>query len=155
MSFQEAVAVPILYDLALGSCNLERGYSDTENFHARIARWFPTAASRLDGDTISDGSQTKLYNSIRQGIRKLAKWDPSPIDWERRKRIAINKAGWSYLQRRLVSAQRFAPMSSSPSEVADSVEKMKLGEFIIWFKENHQTLRPGLMAYARSMHNVR
>lgn len=107
MSFQEAVAEPILFELACEDNVVRKGCSNTERFHERIADWFPRESARLAREYISDGSQPKKYNWIRQAIRKLDKWRRTPINWQRNYRISINDVGLAHLQRWTVVSYRF------------------------------------------------
>jgi hypothetical protein len=152
-NYQEAVAVPILFELAQGGVSIEPGYSDTIYFHEKVAKWLPVKSAELSSDTITDGTQTKLYNSIRQGIRKLAKWERSPVDWNRRKPLQINKAGLSYLQRCVIVAMR-GEVNSDESEI-ESVSKLSLPEFAQFLRKNETMLRLRLMSHVRAMHNLR
>jgi hypothetical protein len=152
-NYQEAVAVPILFELAQGGVSIERGYSDTDYFHEKVVKWLPAKYGQLAGETITDGTQTKLYNSIRQGVRKLAKWKRPPIDWDRRKRLEINDAGLSYLQRCIIVAMRMK-VDVAEAEV-DAISKLSSVEFAEFVRRNSAVLRPLIMSYVRAMHGLR
>lgn len=146
MSFQEAVAEPILFELAQEDNVLRKSYSNTERFHERVAEWFPRESARLARENVSDDSVSKKYNWIRQAIRKLDQWPSKPIEWQRNERISINDSGLVHLLRWVVASRRCYEIDD-----AESFEKMNVADFRHLVKKMRVELRPMLMSYVRAM----